>query len=297
MKIRSAISTIRISTITLLFLFAFVATSCNDHGQDGEVKILFLHHSTGRIIWQGGDRPLVARAAGKISPELAKKIENRSGLPGLIAKHNKTSEVKYSVSKAEFPKKSPYGWNNYPFDYYNIWVKNSDKDYYMEEPTLEILTKNNQVIIFKHCYPVSNIQPDLDSADIDSEVKTLANYKLQYMALRDKLREFPDTKFILFTGAAQVKSKITEEEAMRAREFFTWVKDEWDQPDDNIFIWDLYNLETDGGLYFKEEYSRSSTDSHPGSEFAEKAVNLLFNRILDIVETSGKNTSVTGERV
>lgn len=283
--------------IVILVIFSASLVGCKGVADDPDINILYLHHSTGRIIWQGGDRSLVARAAGKISPELAKKIESRSGLPGLIAKHNKTSEVNYSVTKAEFPKKSPYGWNNYPFDYYNIWVKNSGKDYYLEEPSLEILTKNYQVIIFKHCYPVSNIQPDLDSADIDSEVKTIANYKLQYMALRDKLREFPDTKFILFTGAAQVKSKITEEEAMRAREFFTWAKDEWDQPDDNIFIWDLYSLETEGGLYFKEEYSRSSTDSHPGSEFAEKAVNLLFNRILDIVETSGKNTSVSGERV
>lgn len=296
MKISSSNLSVRMLKYIILLL-PLQFTSCDDKGQDADVRILFLHHSTGRIIWQGGDRPLLAKVAGKINQELANKIENRSGLPGLIARYNKTSEVKYSVAKAEFPKKSPYGWNNYPFDYYNIWVKNSGEDYYQDEPTLEILTKKYQIIIFKHCYPVSNIQPDLDSADVNSEIKTLANYKLQYLTLREKLNEFPDTRFILLTGAAQVKSRITEEEAVRAREFFTWVINEWDRPDDNIYTWDLYSLETEGGLYFKEEYSRSSTDSHPGSAFAERAVNLLFNRILDIIATSGKNTTPTGHPV
>ena len=32
-----------------------------------------------------------------------------------------------------FPKPNPYGWNNYPYDYYNIWVKNAGEELYMEE--------------------------------------------------------------------------------------------------------------------------------------------------------------------
>ena len=131
--------------------------------------------------------------------------------------------------------------------------------------------KEYQVIIFKHCYPVSNIQADKDSADINSDYKSIANYKLQYAALRDKLHEFPDTKFIFWTGAAQVKSAVSEDEAKRAKEFFTWVINEWDLPGDNIHIWDLYSLETEGGLYFKEEYATSPNDSHPNGEFASKA--------------------------
>ena len=35
-----------------------------------------------------------------------------------------------------------------------------------------------------------------------------------------------------------------------------------DQPDDNIYIWDLYSLQTEGGLYFKDEYAVSEKDSH-----------------------------------
>ncbi len=134
-----------------------------------------------------------------------KQLADKAKLPSLFEKYNKENNKNYLIKEMTFPKASPYGWHNYPYDYYDIWVKNAGNQPYMEEPTLEMLTKQYQVIIFKHCYPVSNIQADKDSADINSDYKSMANYKLQYAALRDKLHEFPGTKFIVWTGAAQVK--------------------------------------------------------------------------------------------
>ena len=165
----------------------------------------------------------------------------------------------------------------------------------MEEPTLEILTKDYQVIIFKHCYPFSNIQPDLDSADINSNIKTLANYKLQYNALKKKMHDFPDTKFILFTGAVQVQNKLPEDEALRAKAFNDWVINEWNEEGDNIYLWNLYALQTEDGLYFKDEYALTPSNSHPGEDFSEKVSRLLANRIIDVVENDGKETTMTGE--
>jgi hypothetical protein len=213
-----------------------------------------------------------------------------------MKQYNKINNKHYTIQEMAFPKESPYGWQNYPYDYYNIWVKNAGPEPFMEEPTLEILTKKYQVIIFKHCFPVSGIQPDKEVADINSDYKSLANYKLQYNAIRDKLHEFPDTKFILFTGAALVKGSGTEEEALRTKEFFTWVINEWDLPDDNIYIWDLYSLETEGGLYLKDEYATSPRDSHPNDKLASKAAELIFNRIIDVIDNDGKNTKLTGEK-
>ncbi len=261
------------------------------------MNIIYLHHSTGGIIWQGDKASIIKRAARKISTRLADTIGFKARLPILMDSYNKENNKNYLIKEMAFPKASPYGWHNYPFDYYNIWVKNAGNAPYMEEPTLELLTKQYQVIIFKHCFPVSNIQPDQDSANIDSDYKSIANYKLQYAALRDKLHEFPDTKFIIWTGAAQVKSAVSEYEAMRAKEFFRWVVEEWDLPGDNVHIWDLYNLETEGGLYLKEEYATSSDDSHPNSKFAGKAAQLVFNRIVDVIENDGTGTTVAGEKI
>jgi len=71
--------------------------------------------------------------------------------------YNKKNNTDYFITEMPFPKSNPYGWKNYPYDYYNIWVKNSGDEPFMEEPTLEILTRDYNVIIFKHCYPVSRM--------------------------------------------------------------------------------------------------------------------------------------------
>lgn len=273
------------------------SNSCRQPEMSPEFRIIFLHHSTGGVIWRGtsNSNSFVTKVARKISTRLLRILESNAQLPLLFKEYNKQNHTNYNIKEISFPKASPYGWNNNPYDYYNIWVKNGGKEFYMEEPTLEILTNEYQVIIFKHCYPVSNITADVDSANINSNLKTIANYKLQYSALRDKLHEFPDTKFILFTGAAQVKNKVSEDEAERAKEFFRWVREEWDLPKDNIYLWDLFSLQTEGGLYLRNEYARSINDSHPNVEFASKAVKLLFNRIIDVVENNGERTMLTGE--
>jgi len=283
---------ILVSTIVIT-LITFI--SCKQSGDTPDINIVFLHHSTGKVIWRGGKDQIIFKIAGRLGTKVAERVEQRAALPALLNKYSMKQGVDIRIRDVAFPKASPYGWNNYPFDYYNIWVKNAGDQPFTGEPTLEMLTKDYDLIIFKHCYPASNIGPDADSADINSDLKTISNYKLQYLALKDKLLQFPDTKFILFTGAAQVQSKISEDEALRAREFFKWVVEEWDVPGDNIHLWDLFNLETEGGLYFKEEYARSATDSHPNADFAGNAVKLLFNRITDVIETGGNGTTLTGQ--
>lgn len=279
----------------LIVLSSLLLNSCtNSRDESIDYNILFLHHSTGRVIWKG-KTSFLSRAAGKVSNRLGNLLSGKAALPGMFEDYNKEKGSGYAIEDLEFPKESPYGWHNFPYDYYNIWVKHGGEEPYMEEPTLEMLTKDNDLIIFKHCFPVSNIMAGGDSADIESDIKTIANYKSQYLALRNKLQEFPETKFIVFTGAAQVKSAVTEEEAKRANTFFTWVKDEWDIPDDNIFIWDLYELQTEGGLYFKDEYAVSASDSHPNSSFAGRVGKLLFSRIIDVIENDGIKTTLTGE--
>lgn len=266
-----------IAKILIIFIGILLFPGCNQKDANPEMRILYLHHSTGRVIWNGGN------SSG-----------TKKSLPKLFKEYNKEVGKSYSIEAKEFPKAEPYGWKNYPFDYYNIWVKNAGDRFYLEEPTLEILTRKYGVIIFKHCFPVGSIQPDNEQPDIESETKTIANYKLQYIALRDKLHEFPDTKFILFVGPALTQGSTSEAEALRTREFFSWVRDEWDQSDDNIYLWDLYEIETDGGLYMQPKYAVSPLDPHPNKILAGQAVQLLFNRILDVIENNGNHTSLTG---
>lgn len=281
----------------ILIVLVVSLNSCKEKENTSDMNILYIHHSTGGVIWQGEKASIPTRALRKISTGLADAFGGKAQLPLLFDQYNKDNNKNYVIKEMAFPKAAPYGWHNYPYDYYDIWVKNAGNQPYMEEPTLEILTRQYEVIIFKHCYPVSNIKADQDISSLDSDYKSLANYKLQYNALKDKIHEFPNTKFILWTGAVQVKSALPEDEALRAKEFFTWVKEEWDLPEDNIYLWDFYELETEGDLYLKEEYARSSSDSHPNDVFALKAVGLIFNRIVDVIENNGTRTNLKGEKI
>jgi len=234
-------------------------------------KIIFLHHSTGKRIWLGKTNRYINKLTGK------------SDVLDYFRKFNSQNQTSFHIEERLFPKKTPYGWKNYPFDYYNIWVKNGGPGYYMEEPTLEILTERYDAIIFKHCYPVSRIQEDTGMPDIDSQVRRLENYKLQYNALKRKMHEFPDNKFIVWTPAVMLESQLTEDEAKRTFEFYSWIKDEWEEKGDNIFIWDFYKYETEGGLYLLDKHAEGAGNAHPGRNFATKVSPLFCKFIIDVM--------------
>ena len=280
-------------TFTLIILMVLLFSSCRKKPDPSATNIVFLHHSVGLIIW-GTETSLKTKVAWRIN-KLYSYIGKNDDLPSMFKDYNEKNGSNYQITKKPFPKTRPYGWHNNPHDYYNIWVKNAGEEAYMKEPTLEMLTKEYQVIILKHCFPVSRIKAADGNPVLDTRVKTIANYQLQYEALRAKLHEFPDTKFILFTGAVPVKSDIQEDDARRAREFFEWVKTQWDQPGDNIHIWDFHELQTEGGIFFLDKHAESPNDSHPSNEFADQVSPLLFNRIIDVIENNGTSTNLKGE--
>jgi hypothetical protein len=236
-------------------------------------KIIFLHHSVGKKIWLGRTNRYIH------------KLTQKNDIQPFFKKYNKKNKTRYSITELTFPKTAPYGWKNYPYDYYNIWVKNAGHAPFNDEPTLEILTREYDVIIFKHCYPVSNILADRGTPDIDSEEKRLENYKLQYTALKSKMHEFPDTKFIVWTPSVLNKNQITEDEAERTYQFYKWIIDEWDEKGDNIFVWDFYNYETEGGKYLLDKFSDGPLNSHPNRKFSSRVSPLLCQFIIDVIES------------
>jgi len=256
----------------IIILLALFLTACGSNTENMK-KIIFLHHSTGYSVWLGKTNNYLYKLTGK------------GDVQKYIATYNRKNKTSYNVSERFFPSKEPYGWNNYPYDYYNIWVKNAGDTPYMEESTLEMLTKEYDVIAFKHCFPVSRIQQDTSAPDINSDIKTLENYKLQYEALKEKMHEFPENKFIVWTPAVNTQKLMSEEEAIRTREFRDWIVNEWDEKGDNVFVWDFYSHETEGGLYLPEKNAVSPDNSHPGVEFSARVAPLLGQFLIDVIES------------
>jgi hypothetical protein len=232
------------------------------------VHILFLHHSTGGCVWGGG-------------------------VPQWFTNYNTQHSTNYQITERAYPD-TPYPWANYPYDYWNLWVNPSGPANTTQPGvhTLETLVANNDVIVFKHCFPVSGIDPDTGNASVSSEEKTEENYKLQYAALKERLHQFPNKKFVVWTGAALIQSATTQEQGQRARDFFTWVKNTWDEPGDNIFVWDFFELETEGGLYLKQAYS--SGDSHPNAAFCQTVAPYFGQRLVNVIEGHGDTARLDG---
>jgi hypothetical protein len=237
---------------------------------DSDANIIFLHHSTGNNIWGGG-------------------------VPEWIDNYNTENSTTYFITEHGYPSSEGYGWKNYPYDYWNIWINNEGNEPYLGQDTLEILTQAYDIIIFKHCFPVSGVLENTGSPDISSSRKSIENYQLQYNALKTKLHEFPDHRFIVWTGAALVEASTSEANAQRAQSFFNWVKNTWDEYGDNIYIWDFRELETEGGLYLKTEYANSATDSHPNTSFSQTVAPYFAQRIVDVIEGRGDTGSITGK--
>jgi hypothetical protein len=256
----------------LLILSVILLTGCSGN-ETTMKKAIFLHHSTGYAIWLGKTNNYIY------------KITNKGDVQKYIDKYNRVNREKYQISEMFYPKKEPYGWKNYPFDYYNIWVKNAGNTPFQSEATLEILTKEYDLIIFKHCFPASRIQPDTGMPIIDSEIKSLENYRIQYEALKDKMHQFPDNKFIVWTPAVYTQKLMTEEEALRTRGFRDWMVDDWDEKGDNIFIWDFYSNETEGGLYLADKNAVNPENSHPNIQFASSVAPLFGRFIIDVIES------------
>jgi hypothetical protein len=230
------------------------------------VNILFLHHSTGQAIWDGG-------------------VEN------WFEKYRNENQKKYFIIDQPFPRVK----GNYPQDYWNIWVNHQGENAFENDPTLEMITQKYDVVIWKHCYPLTDVLPDKGSPEVSSDYRSIENYKVQYNALKLKMLEFPETKFLIWTGAVKTKEATTEENAKRAHAFYLWVKNEWENPGDNIFLWDFYELETEGGIYLREEYAMGKLDSHPNSSFASQVSKYMCQRIVDVIEGRGDFSNITGK--
>ena len=265
----------RIYFILLIICFPFIPLLV--YSQD----IIFLHHSTGGNVYDQG------------------------GVSNWFANYNSVHSTNYLITEKAYPN-TPYPWENYPYDYWNLWINSSCNN---ADPDIECLNKlcaDYNVIIFKHCFPGADIVANIGSPSVSSSVKCLANYKLQYKALRDLMDSYPDNKFIVWTLAPLHRLATSVENAARAREFVEWVKNDWLTEDGkahpNIYIFDFFGLVAESSptpangrvncLKYDYERSHTSNDSHPNL-LANQTVGPIFAQfIVNTIQDQGTPTNI-----
>jgi len=263
--------------ITIIMLFIILAVSGQEALADKE-KIIFLAHSTGTNLFNQGD------------------------VSEWIQSYNSSNGTTYQITRRSYPN-TPYTWDNYPYDYWNLWINGQCNSDSTGIECLESLTQDYDVIIFKHCYPGASILPDTGNPSVTSEVKKLENYKLQYRALRDKLDTFPDTKFIIWTLVPRHRLATNSGNAGRAKEFVEWVKNEYlsedGDPHNNIYIFDFFGIVAESNptpengeincLKYEYELSHTDSDSHPNQAANQYAGPIFAQFIVDSIESNDAN--------
>lgn len=156
----------------------------------------------------------------------------------------------------------------------------------------------NAVIMFKSCYPNSNVRgdngtrpEDLFGRNCSSEAHTLENCKEVYRRILPYMKSRRDKMFVAVTAPPLVAAATDESRGANARTLNNWLVNEWlvdaDWADRNVFVFDLFNVLThagnhhrcvDGGVEHVTEhggdfsaYGATETDSHPNAEGNRKA--------------------------
>ncbi|WP_291751494.1 hypothetical protein [Cellulomonas sp. 73-92] len=230
--------------------------------------VLYLHHSTGLAVWDGG-------------------------VPRLVERRNAAEGTDLQVVERAFPHR-PYPWDNNPYDYWNAWVNHSGDRRVQGQATLEDLVGAYDVIVWKDCFLAGDMVPDDGRPDVTSPVRTPANYRLQYLALRDAMHRFPGTRFVVWTLPPKVATDTDPATAELARQFASWVREEWDQPGDNVFLWDYRAIAAPDDLYLPAAWAVGERDSHPGTELSQRAAALFVQRLVDVAAGRGDRTPATG---
>ncbi len=225
----------------------------------------------------------------------------------LLAKDyiDRRNDVTYGTSLSPDPGR-PASLGSVPGDSTNMnhWILWFN-DYLQRLKVHGVTTAVNRIVMFKSCYPISNITSDgSEPGDPFSSSQTLANYMavyrhpagaggtyvhggISYKPLEDIFAENPDTLFVPVTAPPLAWTATTDAAARRARVFNTWLKETWlpayrsRHPGlDNVAVFDLFDVlaypDSDAAYAdrLKGEYGGSTSDSHPnaaGSSAATQA--------------------------
>ena len=248
------------------------------------VKLVFIHHSTGEN-WLTDDYGNLGRVLG---------------------------ESNYFVSDTN------YGWGpdliGDSTDYYNWidWFLSPESERYLEALFNEsdqnsYYTRNlldpggeNQIIMFKSCFPNSDLTGNPDDPANDGEWFTVGHAKYVYNRLLDYFVTRPDKLFIVITPPPL----IDDTHAENARQFSRWLVEDWltenDYPSNNVAVWDFHSTLTHADNHYRFQdgvieytihhgngalYYDSDGDDHPNIAGSQKAtdefvpmLNVFYNR-------------------
>jgi hypothetical protein len=239
-------------------------TEAGDEGQQEEAtapaasetgdfsRVMFLHHSCGaNLIEQGGLRQLLTDLGYEF-------YDHGYNGDGLVLADGTWTGTNFDVPDD----------NTNPDGYANIFAQPLDDP---PDNTFSHLMEYD-VIAFKSCFPVSNIESD----------EQLAEYESYYLSIRDRMDEYPDKIFIVVTQPPEIPNDTDADMASRARAFTAWLaSDEYLSGHANVFTFNFFDLLADPSTnMLRAEYQTDEYDAHP-NELANQTIAPQFADFID----------------
>lgn len=240
-------------------------------------RVLFLHHSVGNNVWHDG------------------QVQTRY----------RTLRPNDSIRELSYPARDCPEWSNRPTDYHYFWVDGGD-DCTANFDFNTALSQYN-VIIFKFCYTHDRMYAensrsyDGSGFRLDAQGHRVGNrtntqlasvYRQALNGLKTLMNNHPTTQFIVWTVAPHSEGSDPQY-GTRANDFASWMKTTWDQPGDNVFIFDVRDYLAGADGYLKAQYF--SNDEHPSATANRVIAQRLVNRIRNVVEGRGDQTPMSGQ--
>jgi hypothetical protein len=218
----------------------------------GANQIIFLHHSVGaNLIAQGGVRQRLTALGYEF-------FDHGYNGDGLVLADGTSAGMNFDVPDD----------NTDPDGFAAIFAQplhdppNNTFSYLMQY----------DVIVFKSCYPVSNIQSDAQ----------LAEYKSYYLSIRSRMDQYPNKIFIVVTPPPEIPVETDAQAAARARDFADWLaSSQYRSGHANVFTFDFFDLMADPSTdMLRAGYRTSEVDAHPNA-LANQTVGPLFADFID----------------
>ena len=225
---------------------------------DEELRILFIHHSCGELLWT---------TYGNLSMRLAEmNIEPHDATYGDTIGENTDVCHWYPKFRDHLDE---------------ILTFNHSVNVYYPPGSGAV----NHIIMFKSCFPASDIEGwGEEPGDPESCEKTIANYKAVYNALLPIFRAHPDILFIPVTAPPLNRyGGWTPENGRNASYFNHWLVEEWAPDDSNIAVFDWFHFLANETDFAAKDYYVEGTDSHPNRRACEETVPVFLDWIGDVI--------------
>lgn len=251
----------KVNSVTRLVRVTSDSQRVRSYSRGEFTNIIFLHHSVGNnLIEQGHIRE-------KLSAVGYSFWDHDYNSPGLRDPEGKLTGYSYDVPND----------NTDPDGLAGVFAQ---RTYGLPTNALSGLLQH-EVIIFKSCFPNSNIASD----------EQLEQYKTWYLGMRDVMDRHPDKIFIALGEPPLNPVETSPDAAARARAFANWLKsDEYLKGHPNVFAFDLFGQLAEDNpaapdYNMLSKVYRDGTDSHPNAKANETIGPVLVNTVDNAIHT------------